>query len=100
MIEEGGPEWCKQIFSAMNDGAIWGVPRSGLIFKKEKGKLILAQRMPYLPEMSSAFTAGDSVPPSPSALEKHQQSDVDAITAHFRAAGIEVEDRTTPKKGS
>lgn len=100
-VKPGDPRsvaWYKHLFDCLVEGGTWGVPRCGLVFKKEKGKFVLIERMPYLPEMSEAFSMGADVPPTPSALLQYQQTDVDAITAHFRAAGIEVEDRTQTKE--
>lgn len=87
-------QWSRNLFNSMNDGATWGVPRSGLVFKREGGKLVLRKRMPYTPEVSAAFGHGADVPPSQSAMDEYQQRDFELIAAHFRAAGIEVEDET------
>lgn len=91
--------WCRGIFSSLNEGGIWGVPRSGLVFQKFEGRLELIERMPYLPEMAEAARAGEDVPPTAEALLAYQGQDFTAIREHFRAAGIEVTDRTNPPNG-
>lgn len=74
-------EWCKLIWRGLSEGGVWGVPRSGLIFRKSDGKLVLIDRMPVMPGM----------PLSEKELEEYQDSDYEVIREHFAAAGIEVE---------
>jgi hypothetical protein len=65
--------WCRSLFDTIKDGGAWAVPRSGLIFRKEGKKLVLTQRLP-------GFT------------DEQQDSEFDAIVAHFDKAGIDVLD--------
>ncbi len=83
--------WCRNLFRMLNDGGVWGVPRSGLMFQKRGGKLLLAQRMPYLDELADAYARGEDVPESAEALDEYQREDFDLIAAYFHAAGITVE---------
>jgi len=96
-IPQADIQWSKRLFAALSEGATWGVPRSGLIFRRRGNKLVLTERMPYTPEMSEGFGRGANVPASPTDLARYQQSDVDAIFDRFKAAGVEVEDLTTQK---
>ena len=73
-------EWSRRHFATMKDGGVWGVPRSGLIFQRQGGELVLIDRMPHTEEM----------PVTPEQLAEQQRSDIAVITAHFGAAGIVV----------
>lgn len=86
--------WCRQHFSLMADGGIWGVPRSGLIFTRRGDKLVLIDAMPYLEEMAEAFAAGDDVPANAEALREYQDEDFELIRAKFELAGITVDRQT------
>lgn len=77
-------EWCKQMFAMLAPNGVWGVPRSGLVFKKTNTtppRLMLWQLMPFDPAM----------PVTPEQLLEQQESDFDAIKQAFTAAGIQVE---------
>lgn len=79
--------WCRQMVDMLNDGGVWGIPRSGLIFTKTgPDELTLTARMPWMPEMEGTIT--------PEQLREQQQSDVDGTTAHMAAAGVTVIDAT------
>jgi hypothetical protein len=73
-------EWSRRQFAMMKDGGVWGVPRSGLIFQRQDGELVLIDRMPHTQEM----------PVTPEQLAEQQRRDIAVITAHFEAAGITV----------
>lgn len=85
-------QWHKNLHATLTDGAMWAVPCLAVIFQKRGDKMVVFDRMPYLPEMSQGFTEGEDVPASPSELYEFQQRGIDKITEHFNAAGIEVED--------
>lgn len=34
-------EWCRQMVRVMRDGGMWGIPRSGVVFKVDKRKQCL-----------------------------------------------------------
>lgn len=83
---EADIRWCKWLFSSLRDGAVWGVPRSGLLFKKTGDKLILTMRAPLPPNAHILDVAN---------YPTYQQNDFALIRQHFGAAGITVEDGTT-----
>lgn len=80
--DEHGVEWSRQLFDTMAQGGSWAVKRSGLIFLKVGGKLLLTARMPHMEDM----------PITAEQLKTQQNTDVAIITRYFKAAGIEVED--------
>jgi hypothetical protein len=79
-------EWSRQQFRIIADGGTWAIPRSGLIFTKRGGALVLTSRMPHDPAM----------PITAAQLREQQDSDYDGTVLHFGAAGIAVTDETTP----
>ena len=77
--------WCRNHFRIMmTEGGTWGVPRSGLMFRRQGNRLELIARMPHHPDM----------PCSPAQLHEQQQSEFDNTKLHFEAAGVNVVDRT------
>ena len=89
MPEELDPqhvEWCRRMFALLRDGGVWGIPRSGLMWMKRDGKLVLTARMPWMPEMAGTIT--------PEQLKEQQDEEYEANRLHFNAAGITVEDST------
>lgn len=83
-------QWCRSLYSSMAEGGVWGVPRSGLVFRKQDGGLTLTQRMPYTPELALAATEGLDVPLSEAELRVYQDVDFRLIQERFKAAGIPV----------
>src|SRR4051794_40427868 len=75
--------WCRRHFEMMADGGTWGIPRSGLVFRKEGYRLILMSMMPWMEEMEGVIT--------PEQLHEQQEADYEANRVHFEAAGITVE---------
>ncbi len=84
--------WCRQRFALMRDGAVWAVPRSGLIFTRRGDVLILTSRMPWTDELAQAVAAdvGLDLPPSAGALADYQDADYELIRNRFKLAGIPV----------
>jgi hypothetical protein len=83
MIDKPNPHhvrWCKRLFDGLKDGAIWGVPRSGMIFRRHGDKLVWEEQMPHMADM----------PISATQLEEQQEREFESISAHFGAAGIKV----------
>lgn len=41
-------EWCRQLVRAMKDGGVWGIPRSGVVFRidKKNKQLVLTTGRP------------------------------------------------------
>lgn len=74
--------WCRQLFDSLTENGRWGVPRSGLTFTKQDGKLVLTALAPYL----DGKTIGDAV-----MWRKYQIDDFRLIKRQFAEAGIEVE---------
>jgi len=73
--------WCRQTFDMIKDGGIWGIPRSGLIFKKTgPAQLTLVDQMPWSKDM----------PISQAQLLMQQNSEFVDTVRYFGAAGIEV----------
>jgi hypothetical protein len=84
--------WTKRNHELLAIGAVWGVPRSGLIFKKTADGFELINVMPYLPEMSSAFAHGKDVPASPSELRMYQIQDYVLLSVKHEEAGLRITD--------
>ena len=62
-------QWSRNVFAMLKDGGIWSVPRSGLVFRRDGDRLTLVTKDDLTPFMAA---------------------DLAAITAHFKAAGVEV----------
>ena len=77
-------EWCRQFYAKLAPNGTWAVPRSGLVFTKRDGKLVLTARLPWKLGM----------PGNARALYEYQVDDFEAHRREFGAAGIEVVDGT------
>lgn len=73
-------KWCRQMWASLNEGGVWGIPRSGLVFSKRNGKLVLIECIPHMEEM----------PVTAAQLKRQQDSDFDATVEHFGRVGVEV----------
>ena len=82
--------WCAQHFAMMADGGVWAVPRSGLIFTRRGGGLVLTARMPWTPELAEAAAEGRDVPPDAGALRAYQDEEFELIRGRFEAVGVAV----------
>lgn len=73
--------WCQMIWDRINDGGVWAVPRSGLVFRKEEAakRLVLVERMPF----------DEGMPGTEDDLRLYQDSDIEAIRKRFRLIGVE-----------
>lgn len=80
MSEAEHVEWCKTMFAMLDDGGMWGIPRSGLIFRKRGAELVLTSSMPYDPAM----------PITEAQFIEQQAHEFDSVQRHFAAAGISV----------
>lgn len=79
--------WCRRLFDMLNVGGVWGIPRSGLIFTRtDETTLTLTARMPYMDGMEEILT--------PAQLREQQDDEYEQCAAHFRAAGVTVNDAT------
>jgi len=79
-------DWCEHFWNMINDGGIWAVPRSGLMFRKDETRsaLVLYDRMPHHEDME--ITAYQ--------LRAIQDGDLRAIRDRFSELGILVVDET------
>jgi hypothetical protein len=85
--------WSRNYFNLLKLNAIWGIPRSGLVFKKvSQSELALDDVMPWSDMMREAALRGHDVPATAGALRRHQQLDFETISERFTAAGIKVTD--------
>jgi biotin carboxyl carrier protein len=73
--------WCRSLFNSLSEGGAWGIPRSGLLFRKRGDVLVLAGVMPH----------DRLMPISAERLRAMQNADSNLIARHFKAAGIKVE---------
>ncbi len=90
-IDPAYTDWCRGHFGFMAEGGIWAVPRSGLIFERRDGTLVLIDRMPYSKELAEAAAEGKDVPADPEELRAYQDADFLTIRLHFKEAGIMVD---------
>jgi hypothetical protein len=86
--EQEFQRWCLQMWGMLAEGAMWGIPRSGLIFHRREGKLVLTQVIPWQAGMADesghALTDADD-------LLLYQRNDYETIKFYFNGAGIEVD---------
>lgn len=76
--------WATTFWSTLADGGVWGVPRSGLLFRREGNTLVLTDRMPWQ----------EGMPLDADELEEFQQSDLEGCVEMFRTIGVDVVDQT------
>lgn len=70
--------WMKRLFQSLNDGGMWGIPRSGLAFRRDGEAMVLA-----------SFTPTDSPH-----IMAAQQEEFRQVQQHLAASNIEVRDET------
>ncbi len=71
-------EWFRQLFARLQEGSIWGIPRSGLVFTKRGAEMVLTERMPWDPRM----------PITRAQLQAMQDHEFAQTRKHFQMAGI------------
>lgn len=73
--------WCQGLWDMMADGAVWAVPRSGLVFEKNKAEklLFVRTRQPFL----------EGMPGTREEWRAWQEDDFEAIKARFALIGVE-----------
>ena len=86
---EASVAWSRNHFRILNEGGVWGIPRSGLMFRKQDGKLVCFLRMPHQPEMLE-----HDPPITPEQVKEQQDRDFDDVKTSFGLAGITVEDQS------
>ena len=74
-------QWCRALFAKLHENGVWGIPRSGLLFEKRGGKLVLIDRMPYV----------EGMPGRPEQLHAYQRQEYFLVREKFGAAGIAVQ---------
>lgn len=84
--------WCRELFAGLRVGGVWAVPRSGLVFRRDAGELVLVDRMPWTDELQEAAAVGLDVPKSEQELSAYQDLDYRLIRDRFAGAGIRVRD--------
>jgi len=88
--EQFSMEWSQRLWDMLKDDGVWGIPRSGLMFRKNvaQARFVLYDRLPYRTEM-------------PWTREQHlqfQDDDIEVIRTVFASLGIEVVDETHSRK--
>lgn len=92
-MNPGEVRWSRNHFNLLSLNATWGVPRSGLVFKKVSlFELALISVMPWSKEIGQGYQRGMDVPRNAKELRRYQQLDFETISKRFTAAGIEVTD--------
>lgn len=78
--------WCENLWNSLHHGATWGIPRTGLMFRKEstRNALVLYMRMPYV----------EGMPGTEEELRERQDGELLAVRERFTLLGIEVLDET------
>ena len=77
---DGSRGFASELWNMLNEGGVWGVPRSGLMFRKEGMTFVLQARMPWDPE----------IPLSSEEWEDFQESDISGIATMMAAIGVTV----------
>lgn len=78
--------FCENLWRMLLDGGHWGVPRSGLMYRKDEAamQLVLFHRLPWEAEM----------PMTPEQLREQQDSDHAMNVEMFGMVGVTVIDAT------
>jgi len=79
---DGSRGWASAMWSMLNEGGIWGVPRSGLVLRKEGNLFIVQDRMPWVPIM----------PWSEAEWLQMQEDEIKDLTAMFAGIGVTVQE--------
>jgi hypothetical protein len=79
-------EWATAMWNMLRDNGIWGIPRSGLMYRKDKerARLTLYERMPWM----------EGMPLTREELLAEQDSDHGGLVVLFAIIGVEVVDDT------
>jgi hypothetical protein len=76
--------WCQRTFALMDLGGIWGIPRCGLIFRKESASPPLLKLVGVLPHAVE-------MPMSAEELLAFQREELAVTKRAFKEAGITIE---------
>ena len=77
-------EWARGMWNMLNDGGVWGIPRCGLMYRKDEEamKFVCFERMNW----------ERGVPMTREELREAQDSDHANLVVVFKAIGVEVVD--------
>jgi hypothetical protein len=78
---DGSRGFASMLWEVLNEGGVWAVPRSGLVFRKEGGVFILQDRMPWI----------EGMPFGPDEWNEWQQEEIEGVTTMFASIGITVQ---------
>lgn len=85
--------WSRNHFNLLALNAIWGLPRSGLIFRKvSRYELALHDVMPWSEGMDRGYREWSDDPITPLRTRLYRQAEFETISSRFTAAGIAVTD--------
>jgi hypothetical protein len=73
-------KWAESMWGMLADGGVWGVPRSGLMYRKDGNSLVLYARMPW----------EEGMPLTREELQEQQDDDHRGIVVLFTVIGVEV----------
>lgn len=79
-VTDEGTSFARNLWAMLAEEGVWGVPRSGLMYRKKNGQLVLYARMPHHPQL----------PMTPLELHEQQDSDHAEIRVMFSTIGVEV----------
>ena len=79
-IEVGNALWCRDLIDELKDGGVWGIPRSGVIFRKT-GR----DRMTWVANMPARLKGG----------ELHREKEYRTNHEQFGSAGITIDREET-----
>lgn len=76
----------RSLWRMLGDGGTWGIPRSGLVYRKDQGnaRLVLTARMPW----------EEGMPISEEQLREQQNADHQGIELMMSVVGVTVDDES------
>lgn len=82
MLDPEHVAWCRRLWTMLTDGGSWGLPNSGLIFRKDAvaRELVLVNIMPHM----------DNMPVSSDELLARQLELYIQTQQHFKLIGVHV----------
>jgi hypothetical protein len=72
--------WCRELYDRLNDKGVWGMPRTGVVFRKDEANNRLVWVATVPPENSYSISTAAA-----------QLSDFMTVREQFQLAGIKVE---------
>jgi hypothetical protein len=77
---DGSGGFAHTLWNSLSEEGVWGIPRTGLIFVRRAGRLLLIEQMPH--EAGMPFSA--------EALRDAQAEEFIGVRDMFRAIGVDV----------